>query len=94
MLLVGLTGGIGSGKSTVAGLLAAHGAVILDADAFARDAVRAGTEALAAVVKRFGDEVVGPEGELDRARLASVVFADREALRRSRGDRSTRRSGA
>jgi dephospho-CoA kinase len=80
MLLVGLTGGIGSGKSTVAGLLAAHGAVILDADAFARDAVRAGTEALAAVVKRFGDEVLGPEGELDRARLASVVFADREAL--------------
>lgn len=80
MLLVGLTGGIGSGKSTVGGLLAAHGAVILDADAFARDAVRAGTEALAAVVKRFGDEVLGPEGELDRARLASVVFADREAL--------------
>jgi dephospho-CoA kinase len=80
MLLVGLTGGIGSGKSTVAGLLAAHGAVILDADAFARDAVRAGTEALVAVVKRFGDEVLGPEGELDRARLASVVFADREAL--------------
>jgi dephospho-CoA kinase len=80
MLLVGLTGGIGSGKSTVAGLLAAHSAVILDADAFARDAVRAGTEALAAVVKRFGDEVLGPEGELDRGRLASVVFADREAL--------------
>ena len=80
MLLVGLTGGIGSGKSTVAPLLAAHGAVILDADAFARDAVRAGTGALAAVVQRFGDEVVGPEGELDRARLASVVFADREAL--------------
>jgi dephospho-CoA kinase len=80
MLLVGLTGGIGSGKSTVAGLLAARGAVILDADAFARDAVRAGTAALAAVVQRFGDEVVGPEGELDRARLASVVFADRGAL--------------
>jgi len=80
MLLVGLTGGIGSGKSTVAGLLAAHGAVILDADAFARDAVRAGTDAFAAVVQRFGDEVVGPGGELDRARLASVVFADRKAL--------------
>jgi len=80
MLLVGLTGGIGSGKSTVAGLLAAHGAVILDADAFARDAVRAGTDAFAAVVQRFGDEVVGPGGELDRARLASVVFADRDAL--------------
>ncbi len=80
MLLVGLTGGIGSGKSTVAALLAAHGAVILDADAFARDAVRAGTDALAAVVQRFGDDVVGPDGELDRARLASIVFADREAL--------------
>jgi len=80
MLLVGLTGGIGSGKSTVAVLLAAHGAVILDADAFARDAVREGTDALAAVVQRFGEEVVGPDGELDRARLASVVFADRGAL--------------
>jgi dephospho-CoA kinase len=81
MLLVGLTGGIGSGKSTVAGLLAAQGAVILDADAFARDAVRTGTDALAAVVQRFGDEVMGTDGELDRAQLASVVFADREALR-------------
>jgi dephospho-CoA kinase len=80
MLLVGLTGGIGSGKSTVADLLAARGAVILDADAFARDAVRAGTDALASVIQRFGDGVVGSEGELDRARLASVVFADREAL--------------
>ncbi|HJX07106.1 MAG TPA: dephospho-CoA kinase [Actinomycetota bacterium] len=80
MLLVGLTGGIGAGKSTVAELLAHHGAVILDADAFARDAVRAGTDALGAVVRRFGDEVLGPDGELDRARLAAIVFADREAL--------------
>ena len=80
MLLVGLTGGIGSGKSTVADLLAQRGAVILDADAFARDAVRAGTDALDAVVRRFGEDVLGPEGELDRARLASIVFADREAL--------------
>ncbi len=80
MLLVGLTGGIGAGKSTVADLLAHHGAVILDADAFARDAVRAGTDALGAVVRRFGDEVLGPDGELDRARLAAIVFADREAL--------------
>jgi dephospho-CoA kinase len=80
MLLVGLTGGIGSGKSTVADLLARHGAVILDADAFARDAVRAGTDALADVVRRYGDEVLGPEGELDRPRLAAIVFADREAL--------------
>jgi dephospho-CoA kinase len=80
MLLVGLTGGIGAGKSTVADLLAGHGAVILDADAFARDAVAKGTDALAAVVRRFGDEVLGPDGELDRARLASIVFADRDAL--------------
>jgi len=80
MLLVGLTGGIGAGKSTVADLLASRGAVILDADAFARDAVRAGSAPFAAVVRRFGDEVVGPNGELDRARLAGIVFADRQSL--------------
>ncbi len=80
MLLVGLTGGIGSGKSTVADLLARHGAVILDADAFARDAVRSGSEPFAAVVRRFGEEVVRADGQLDRAHLAAIVFADREAL--------------
>ena len=80
MLLVGLTGGIGSGKSTVAALLARHGAVILDADAFARDAVRSGSEPFGAVVRRFGEEIVGTDGELDRAQLAAIVFADREAL--------------
>jgi len=80
MLLVGLTGGIGSGKSTVADLLARHGAVILDADAFARDAVRSGSEPFAAVVRRFGQEIVSADGELDRAHLAAIVFADREAL--------------
>jgi len=80
MLLVGLTGGIGSGKSTVARLLEERGAVILDADVFARDAVRAGTEGFAAVVRRFGDEIVAPDGELDRSRLASIVFADPAAL--------------
>ena len=80
MLLVGLTGGIGSGKSTVADLLARHGAVILDADAFARDAVRSGSEPFAAVVRRFGQEIVSADGELDRAVLAAIVFADREAL--------------
>ena len=80
MLLVGLTGGIGSGKSTVADLLARHGAVILDADAFARDAVRSGSEPFAAVVRRFGQEIVSADGELDRAALAAIVFADREAL--------------
>jgi dephospho-CoA kinase len=81
MLLVGLTGGIGSGKSTVARMLAARGAVVLDADAFARDAVAAGTPGFRAVVERFGANVVGPQGELDRAALASIVFADDEARR-------------
>jgi len=80
MLLVGLTGGIGSGKSTVARFLGGHGAVIVDADVFARDAVRAGSDAFEAVVRRFGDDVVGPDGELDRPKLASIVFADRAAL--------------
>jgi dephospho-CoA kinase len=80
MLLVGLTGGIGSGKSTVAGMLAERGAVILDADVYARDAVAAGSDAFDAVVRRFGDDIVGSDGELDRAKLASIVFADRAAL--------------
>ena len=80
MLLVGLTGGIGSGKSTVARFLGEHGAVIVDADVFARDAVRAGSDAFEEVVGRFGDGVVGPDGELDRPKLASIVFADRAAL--------------
>ncbi len=68
MLLVGLTGGIGSGKSTVARILGEHGAVILDADVFARDAVRGSSDSFAAVVDRFGADVVGPDGELDRSR--------------------------
>jgi dephospho-CoA kinase len=80
MLLVGLTGGIGAGKSTVADLLARHGAVILDADAFARDAVRPGTDALSSVVRRFGPDVLASDGQLDRPRLAAIVFADRAAL--------------
>ncbi|MEP6759484.1 MAG: dephospho-CoA kinase [Actinomycetota bacterium] len=80
MLLVGLTGGIGSGKSTVARYLADHGAVILDADVFARDAVHGGSDAFTSVVRRFGDAVVGADGELDRGALAAIVFADRAAL--------------
>jgi dephospho-CoA kinase len=80
MLLVGLTGGIGSGKSTVAHLLEERGAVILDADVFARDAVRGGSDGFRAVVARFGSDVVGADGELDRPRLASIVFADPVAL--------------
>jgi dephospho-CoA kinase len=81
MLLVGLTGSIGSGKSTVARMLAERGAVVLDADAYARDAVAAGTPGYRAVVERFGGEVLDPAGELDRRALAAIVFADGEARR-------------
>jgi dephospho-CoA kinase len=80
MHLVGLTGGIGSGKTTVAEMLRAHGAVILDADAFARDAVAPGTEALRRVLERFGGGVLNADGSLDRGALATIVFADAEAL--------------
>jgi len=80
MKLVGLTGGIGSGKSTVAGMLERRGAVILDADHFARDAVASGTDGFRRVVGRFGTAVVGPDGEIDRPALAAIVFADRSAL--------------
>jgi dephospho-CoA kinase len=73
---VGLTGGIGSGKSLVARLLADHGAVVLDADEIARDAVAPGTAGLAAVVCRFGTAVLAPDGSLDRAALGRRVFAD------------------
>ena len=79
MRRVGLTGGIGSGKSTAGRLLADRGAVVLDADTFARDAVAAGTPGFDAVIARFGDELVGADGQLDRAALASIVFADERA---------------
>jgi dephospho-CoA kinase len=76
MRYVGLTGGIGSGKSTVARLLAERGAVVLDADALARDAVAPGTPGFDAVVARFGSGFVTAEGALDRAALAALVFND------------------
>ncbi|HEY7282360.1 MAG TPA: dephospho-CoA kinase [Actinomycetota bacterium] len=76
MLLVGLTGGIGSGKSTVARMLEARGAVVFDADEFARQAIAAGTPGFRRVVETFGRRVVGEDGEIDRARLASIVFDD------------------
>jgi dephospho-CoA kinase len=75
-VLVGLTGGIGAGKSTVARMLAERGALVLDADAAAREVVEPGTEGLAEVVAQFGGGVLGPDGALDRAALAAVVFAD------------------
>ena len=81
MLLVGLTGGIGSGKSTAARMLRERGAVVFDADVLAREAVAPGTEGHRAVVERFGADVLAPGGELDREALASVVFADPAARR-------------
>jgi dephospho-CoA kinase len=81
VLLVGLTGGIGSGKSTVARLLEKRGAVVFDADLLAREAVEPGTPGHAAVIDRFGADVLAPGGELDREALASIVFADPAARR-------------
>ena len=77
---VGLTGGIASGKSVVADGLARRGAVVVDADVLAREVVAPGTPGLAAVVERFGPEVL-TEGGLDRARLGAIVFADPAARR-------------
>ncbi|MET9699697.1 dephospho-CoA kinase [Streptomyces sp. NPDC006529] len=80
MLKVGLTGGIGAGKSAVSRLLAGYGAVIVDADRIAREVVEPGTPGLAAVVDVFGESVLSPDGTLDRPKLGSIVFADRERL--------------
>lgn len=82
VLKVGLTGGIGSGKSEVARLLAEHGAPIIDADALAREVVAPGTPGLAEIVATFGDEVLLPDGSLDRPALGRIVFADPEQRRR------------
>ena len=79
MLLVALTGGIGSGTSTVAELLAAHGASVLDADAVARSVVEPGRPALQALVERFGEGILHPDGSLDRAALAAVAFVEDES---------------
>ena len=76
MLRAGLTGGIGSGKSEVSRRLAAHGAVVIDADVAARAVVAPGTPGLARVVEAFGADIVGPDGALDRDRLGAIVFRD------------------
>jgi dephospho-CoA kinase len=81
MLLVGLTGGIGAGKSTVARMLRQHGARVIDADDLARRAVRPGTPGLQRIVETFGEDVLKPDGELDRRKLAGIVFADPERRR-------------
>jgi dephospho-CoA kinase len=79
---VGLTGGIASGKSTVSAILAELGAVVIDADLIAREVVARGTSGLAAVVEEFGSDVLTPEGDLDRAAMGALVFADPDARRR------------
>ena len=76
MLRVGLTGGIGAGKSEVSSRLAGQGAVVIDADAIAREVVAPGTDGLAEVIGAFGPEVLRADGELDRPRLGDIVFAD------------------
>ena len=76
---VGLTGGVGSGKSTVAARFAEHGALVIDADAIAREVLEPGTDALADVVQRFGADVLTADGSLDRPALAAIVFGDDDA---------------
>ena len=85
MLKIGLTGGIGAGKSAVAQRLVARGAVLIDADRLAREVVAAGTDGQAAVVEAFGPAVLGPDGELDRPALGARVFGDEAARRRLEG---------
>ncbi|MFJ5994479.1 dephospho-CoA kinase [Streptomyces sp. NPDC092370] len=80
MLKVGLTGGIGAGKSEVSRLLVACGAVLIDADRIAREVVAPGTPGLAAVVEAFGEEILADDGSLDRPRLGAIVFADAQKL--------------
>ena len=82
MLRVGLTGGIGSGKSTVASLLLERGATVIDADAIARQVVEPGQPALSALVSEFGDEIVRADGTLNRGELAHIAFSDPAATAR------------
>ncbi|MFE4518894.1 dephospho-CoA kinase [Kitasatospora sp. NPDC056783] len=81
MLKIGLTGGIGAGKSEVSRLFAAHGAVIVDSDVIAREVVAPGTDGLAAVIAEFGPQVLREDGTLDRPALGAIVFADPERLK-------------
>lgn len=80
MLVVGLTGGIGAGKSAFAALLAEHGAQVIDADAYGREALRTGEPAWHSVVDQFGEEVLSGPMEIDRKKLASIVFKDTDKL--------------
>jgi dephospho-CoA kinase len=80
MILVGLTGGIGSGKSTVSALLTEHGAVIVDADQIARDLQEPGSPVLDRMAERFGAHIIRDDGSLDRGAVAAIVFNDEQAL--------------
>jgi dephospho-CoA kinase len=80
VILVGLTGGIGSGKSTVSSLLADRGAVIVDADAIVHELQAPGSPLLDLIAERFGDDVIAADGSLDRAAVAGIVFSDQQAL--------------
>lgn len=82
MILLGLTGGIGSGKSTVSALLAGHGAVIIDADAIVRDLQVPGAPLLTELAAEFGTDIIAADGSLDRAALATIAFGDKEKLKR------------
>ena len=81
MILVGLTGGIGAGKSTVSSMLAARGAVIVDGDVVARDLQSPGSPVLDRMVERFGAQIIDDAGSLDRPAVAEIVFADKGALK-------------
>ena len=82
MLTLGLTGGIGSGKSTVSALLEERGAVVVDADRIVRELQQPGEPVFEAMVEAFGDGIVAPDGSLDRQAVADIVFADDDALKR------------
>ncbi|MGA1649826.1 MAG: dephospho-CoA kinase, partial [Ilumatobacteraceae bacterium] len=82
MILVGLTGGIGSGKSTVSDLLRQRGAIAVDADAITREVQLPGSPVLVELAEAFGDHVIAADGTLDRAAVANVVFGDPESLKR------------
>ncbi len=83
--VVGLTGGIGAGKSTVLAMLEARGAIVIDADAIVHELQRAGEPVFDAMVEAFGSAIVGPDGELDRPKVASIVFNDAEKLKQLNG---------
>ena len=85
MKIIGLTGGIGSGKSTVARFLAELGAVVLDLDRIGHEALKKDSEAFPKVVAAFGEQILAPDGEIDRAKLGEIVFKDRRALLRLNG---------